>query len=164
MIKFSITDKIFHDNDLNTSCLQLPHIQQALREMFLSITKYQKKTSQALHIITDIICDPRHTSEFRYHGLLINQTKKLPNNILVHSKNMVTIYYFQWHKVHWTLWHTGVLHRNFWQVLFWCIKDNMQTSKKNPKFSCFISSTAGNPFGKLKKCGLGSEPSQIIQI
>ena len=95
MIKFSITDKIFHDNDLNMSCLQLPHIQQALREMFLSITKYQKKTSQPLHIITDIICDPRHTSEFRYHGLLINQTKKSPNNILVHSKNMVTIYYFQ---------------------------------------------------------------------
>ena len=150
MIKFSITDKIFHDNDLNMSCLQLPHIQQALREMFLSITKYQKKTSQALHIITDIICDPRHTSEFRYHGLLINETKKLPNNILVHSKNMVTIYYFQWHTLdavaHWCF-YIGIFGKSF----FWCIKDNMQTSKMNPKFSCFISSTAGNPFDKLKK-------------
>ena len=56
----------------------LPNEQHALGEVFFfSITKYPKNTSQALHNITDIICDPRHISEFTYHGLLINQTKKI---------------------------------------------------------------------------------------
>lgn len=117
---------------------------------FFSITKYPKKTSQALHNITDIICDPRHISEFAYHGLLINQTKKLPYNLLVHSKKYGN---------HLLLPVTHIAHCII--LLFYNYRDSLASPffsasicklvKKTPKFSCFISSTAGNPFGKLKK-------------
>lgn len=119
---------------------------------FFSITKYPKNTSQALHNITDIICDPRHISEFTYHGLLINQTKKITiQTTSSFQKNMVTIYKQVLPVTHIAHCIIPVFHNRDFLVSPFFSASICKLVKKNPTFSCFISSTAGNPFGKLKK-------------